>query len=76
MNAHVPEKFQVLAAPMLLTVVFLTGGLLMSNVGSSLASLPTHAFSTYQTALNWFLVPIAVAAVASLMLKPGRPTAR
>jgi MFS family permease len=72
MNAHIPEKMQSLASPILLTVVFLGGGLLMSNVGGSLASLPTQAFSTYQTGLNWFLVPIAIAAVASLMMKPGR----
>jgi hypothetical protein len=72
MNAHIPEKMQSLASPILLTVVFLGGGLLMSNVGGSLASLPAQAFSTYQTGLNWFLVPIAIAAVASLMMKPGR----
>jgi MFS family permease len=74
MNAHVPEKFQSLASPILLTVVFLGGGLLMSNVGTSLAALPANAFSTYRAGLNWFLVPIAVAAVASLMMKPGRTT--
>jgi len=72
MNAHIPEKMQSLASPILLTVVFLGGGLLMSNVGGSLASLPSQAFSTYQAGLNWFLVPIAIAAVASLMMKPGR----
>jgi MFS family permease len=72
MNAHIPEKFQALASPILLTVVFLGGGLLMSNVGTSLAGLPAHAFSTYRAGLNWFLVPIAIAAVASLMIKPGR----
>lgn len=75
MNAHVPEKVQTLASPILLTVVFLAGGLLMSNVGTSLAALPANAFSTYQAGLNWFLVPIAIAAVASLMMKPGRTNA-
>lgn len=74
MNAHVPERYRSLASPMLLTMVFLCGGLLMSNVGNSLAGLPAHAFSTYRAGLNWFLVPIAVAAVASLMMKPGRTT--
>lgn len=72
MNGHVPERYRSLVSPMLLTIVFLCGGLLMSNVGSSLAELPAHAFSTYRAGLNWFLVPIAVAAVASLMMKPGR----
>ena len=74
MNAHVPERYRSLASPILLTMVFLCGGLLMSSVGSSLAGLPVHAFSTYRAGLNWFLVPIAVAAVASLMMKPGRTT--
>jgi hypothetical protein len=46
--------------------------MLMSNVGSSLAGLPAHAFSTYRTGLNWFMVPIGMSAVASLMMKPGR----
>lgn len=72
MNAHIPEKFQALASPILLTVVFLGGGILMSSVGTSLAGLPANAFSTYRAGLNWFLVPIAIAAVASLMIKPGR----
>lgn len=75
MNAHIPEKFQALASPILLTIVFLGGGLLMSNVGASLAGLPANAFSTYRAGLNWFLVPIAIAAMASLMIKPGRANA-
>lgn len=74
MNAHVPEKFQAIASPILLTIAFLSGGLLMSSVGSSLAGLLPHAFSTYRVGLNWFMVPIAVAAVASLMMKPARST--
>jgi len=74
MNAHVPERFQALASPILLTIAFLGGGLLMSSVGTSLAGLPVHEFSTYRAGLNWFLVPIAVAAVASLMIKPARAT--
>jgi hypothetical protein len=72
MNAHVPERYQALASPILLTVAFLGGGLLMSSVGTSLAGLPVHEFSTYRAGLNWFLVPIAAAAVASLMIKPTR----
>jgi MFS family permease len=72
MNAHIPERLQALASPILLTVVFLGGGILMSSVGTSLAGLPANAFSTYRAGLNWFLVPIAIAAVASLMIKPGR----
>lgn len=75
MNAHVPERYQALASPILLTVAFLGGGLLMSSVGTSLAGLPIHAFSTYRAGMNWFIVPIAVAAVASLMIKPTRSTA-
>jgi len=74
MNAHVPERFQALASPILLTVAFLGGGLLMSSVGTGLVSLPVHEFSTYRAGLNWFLVPIAIAAVASLMIKPARAT--
>lgn len=72
MNAHVAEKARSLASPILLTLVFLGGGLLMSNVGSSLAQLDPHAFSTYRAGLNWFLVPIAIAAVSSLFMKQGR----
>ena len=72
MNAHVPQEAQGLASPILLTLVFLGGGVLMSNVGNSLGSLNAHAFSTYQAGLNWFLVPIAIAAVSSLLMKPGK----
>jgi len=72
MNAHVPEEAQALASPILLTLVFLGGGVLMSNVGSSLGSLDVHAFSTYQAGLRWFLIPIAIAAVSSLLMKPGK----
>ena len=72
MNANVPEKLQSLASPILLTVVFLSGGVLMSAVGSTLADLPVHEFGTYQAGLNWFLTPIGIAAAASLMMKPGR----
>jgi len=71
MNAHVSERVQSIASALLLTIVFLGGGLLMSNVGTSLATLPANEFNTYRTGLNWFLVPIAIAAVASLMMKPG-----
>lgn len=72
MNAHVIERMQAIASAILLTLVFLGGGLLMSNVGTSLAMLPAHEFNTYRAGLNWFLVPIAIAAVASLLMKPGR----
>lgn len=72
MNAHVAAKARDLASPILLTLVFLGGGLLMANVGTSLAPLDPHAFSTYRAGLNWFLVPIAIAAVSSLFMKPGR----
>jgi MFS family permease len=72
MNAHVSEKIQSMASAILLTVVFLGGGLLMSNVGSSLATLPVSEFSTYRAGMNWFLVPVAIAAVSSLLMKPGR----
>lgn len=75
MNAHIPERLQGLATPILLTLVFLGGGLLMANVGTSLASLPPHAFSTYREGLNWFLVPIAMASVSSLLIRPGRADA-
>ncbi|MEB3264874.1 MAG: MFS transporter [Synechococcus sp.] len=72
MNAHVPARAQSLASPILLTVVFLGGGVLMSGVGMNLASLPASAFSTYQAGLKWFIVPIAMAAVSSLFMKPQR----
>lgn len=75
MNAHVTERAQAIASAILLTLVFLGGGLLMSNVGTSLATLPAHEFNTYRAGLNWFLVPIAIAAVASLLMKPGRSQA-
>ena len=71
MNAHVPTRLQALASPILLTVAFLGGGILMSSIGSSLASLPAHSFETYRAGLKWFLVPIAIAAVSSIMMKPG-----
>ena len=76
MNAHVPQKSQSIASAILLTVVFLVGGLLMSSVGMSLANLPSYAFETYRVGLNWFLVPIAIAAVASLFMKPSRYSQR
>ena len=76
MNAHVPRKSQSIASAILLTVVFLVGGLLMSSVGMSLANLPSDAFETYRVGLNWFLVPIAIAAVASLFMKPSRYSQR
>ena len=76
MNAHVPQKSQSIASAILLTVVFLVGGLLMSSVGMSLANLPSDAFETYRVGLNWFLVPIAIAAVASLFMKPSRYSQR
>jgi hypothetical protein len=44
----------------------------MSNVGTSLAALPVSEFSTYRAGMNWFLVPVAIAAVSSLFMKPGR----
>ena len=72
MTAHVSEKTQAIASAILLTVVFLVGGLLMSSVGSSLADLPANEFETYRVCLNWFLVPIAIAAVASLFMRSGR----
>lgn len=72
MNAHVSEKIQSMASAILLTLVFLGGGLLMSSVGTSLASLPVSDFSTYRAGMNWFLVPVAIAAVSSLFMKPGR----
>jgi len=72
MNAHVSEKIQSMASAILLSVVFLGGGLLMSNVGTSLAALPVSEFSTYRAGMNWFLVPVAIAAVSSLFMKPGR----
>ena len=72
MTAHVAEKTQAIASAILLTVVFLFGGLLMSSVGSSLANLPANEFETYRVGLNWFLVPIAIAAVASLFIRSGR----
>jgi len=75
MNAHVTERAQAIASAILLTLVFLGGGLLMSNVGTSLAMLPAHEFNTYRAGLDWFLVPIAIAAVASLLMKPGRSQA-
>ncbi len=72
MSAHVSEKMQSIASALLLTVVFLGGGLLMTSVGSSIATLPASEFATYRVGLHWFLVPIAIAAVASMLMKPGR----
>ncbi len=72
MNAHVSERMQAIASAILLTVVFLGGGLLMTSVGWSIASLPPNEFATYRVGLHWFLVPIAIAAVSSMLMKPGR----
>jgi predicted MFS family arabinose efflux permease len=72
MNTGIPESIQSLASPILLTIVFLGAGLMMAGIGIDLASLPKHAFSTYREGLHWFLVPIAIAAVSSLMMKPAR----
>jgi len=72
MNAHVPLQAQNLATPILLTIVFVVAGLLMPAIGIDLAALPISSFDTYRHGLNWFLVPIATAGVASLLMKPGR----
>jgi len=72
MNAHVPLQAQNLATPILLTIVFVVAGLLMPAIGIDLATLPISSFDTYRHGLNWFLVPIATAGVASLLMKPGR----
>jgi len=72
MNAHVPIQAQGLATPILLTIGFAGAGVLMPAVGIDLARLPIATFDTYRHGLNWFLVPIAMAGVASLLMKPGR----
>ena len=72
MNAHVPIQAQSLATPILLTIGFAGAGVLMPAIGINLAALPISAFDTYRHGMNWFLVPIAISGVASLLMKPGR----
>jgi hypothetical protein len=51
------------------------GGVVTGIWANRVGILIPAAFSTYRAGLHWFLAPIAIAAVASLMIKPGRAKA-
>lgn len=71
MKEHLPKPAVASGTSLLLTVVFLAGGLLTPAVGQAVATLPMNAFSTYQVAMHWFIAFAAIAAVASLFLQRG-----
>lgn len=75
MKAHLPPSAVAMGSSILLSVVFLSGGLLTPAVGMSIAALPMASFGTYQLAMRWFIVFTAVSAVSSLLLRPGRSSA-
>ena len=73
---ELPEQAAAVAAPLLLTFVFVGGGLLMSLVGDDLSGVSRMTFQTYQQSMRFFIVPVAVAAALSLLIRPASPTLR
>ena len=71
-NAHLPVKMQTLGSPILLTVVFVAGGLLMSQIGVTLAAMTQHNFDYYRAGMNWLIIPVAIAFTSSLFIKEKR----
>nr|WP_170953668.1 MFS transporter [Synechococcus sp. UW179A] len=70
---ELPEKAVAVASPLLLTFVFVGGGLLMSLVGEDLSEVSRLTFLNYQQSMSFFIVPVAIAAVLSLLIRsPAR----
>ena len=68
---ELPEPAAAVAAPLLLTFVFVGGGLLMSLVGDDLSGVSRMTFQTYQQTMRFFIVPVAVATALSLLIRPS-----
>lgn len=68
---ELPEQAAAVAAPLLLTFVFVGGGLLMSLVGDDLSGVSRMTFQTYQQTMRFFIVPVAVATALSLLIRPS-----
>ena len=62
---ELPEQAAAVASPLLLTFVFVGGGLLMSLVGDDLSGVSRLTFQTYQQSMRFFIVPVAVATALS-----------
>ncbi|KZR85352.1 hypothetical protein [Synechococcus sp. MIT S9504] len=70
---ELPEKTATVATPLLLTFVFVGGGLLMSLVGEDLSGVSQLIFLNYQQSMSFFIVPLAMAAALSLLIRtPAR----
>jgi hypothetical protein len=66
---ELPEKIAGVASPLLLTFVFVSGGLLMSLVGDDLSGVAHLTFVTYQQSMTFFIVPVAMAAALSVLIR-------
>ncbi len=66
-----PEQAASVAAPLLLTFVFVGGGFLMSLVGADLSGVSHLSFQVYQQSMVFFIVPVAMAAALSLLIRPS-----
>ena len=73
---ELPQQAAAVAAPLLLTFVFVGGGLLMSLVGDDLSGVSRLTFQTYQQSMRFFILPVAVAAALSLLIRPSSPKLR
>ncbi len=67
---ELPEQAAAVAAPLLLTFVFVGGGFLMSLVGDDLSDVSDMTFQVYQQSMSFFIVPVAMAAALSLLIRP------
>ena len=63
------ERASAVAAPLLLTFVFVGAGVLMSLVGQELSPDSRLTFNLYQDAMGLFIVPVAIAAGLSFLVK-------
>jgi hypothetical protein len=66
---ELPQQAAAVASPLLLTFVFVGGGLLMSLVGDDLFGVSRLTFQTYQQSMLLFIMPVAVATVLSLLIR-------
>ena len=73
---ELPKQAAAVASPLLLTFVFVGGGLLMSLVGDDLSGVSRLTFQTYQQSMRFFILPVAVATALSLLIRPSSPSLR
>ena len=73
---ELPKQAAAVASPLLLTFVFVGGGLLMSLVGDDLSGMSRLTFQTYQQSMRFFIVPVSVATAVSLLIRPSSPSLR